>query len=145
MADSQQTSILKMISQIYRKTQMYLNEQMKQAGLTSGQAPFIMITCENGCMGQNKFCELLDMNKSTVAKMLQKLEEQGYVVRRESETDARSVDVYPTERAREVYPFLVQVGEDWSVQITEGMTEIERAIFFQMLERVSRNITKRRM
>ena len=75
MSDASQTNILKVISQIYRKTQMYLNSRMKQVGLTSGQAPFVMITCENGKMVQNRFCALLDMNKSTVAKMPAKLEE----------------------------------------------------------------------
>ena len=62
------------------------------------------------------------------------------MVRREHASDNRSVDVYPTDKAREVYPFLIQIGEEWSQEITSGMTEIERSIFFQLLQKTSGNI-----
>lgn len=130
---------IKLISVSYRKTQMYLNERLKDIGLTSGQTAYIMITCENGKMVQNKFCDILDTSKGTVAKMLAKLEEQGYVIRSENSEDARSIDVYPTEKAKEVYPFIVEIGNDWEKHITEGLTDIEKMIFFQLLEKASKN------
>ena len=77
MNQSCQSEVIKMVSTLQRKTQMYLNEQTRHLGLTGSQAPFILITCENGEMIQNKFCELLEMDKSTVAKMLSKLEAEG--------------------------------------------------------------------
>ena len=126
-----QDEILKLISIIQRKTQMYLNKQTSELGLTSGQAPFIMITCENEGIPQNRFVELLDMNKSTVAK----LEENGYLTREANACDSRSFDVYPTEKAYEVLPELQRIGTGWVDEITAGMTEIERAIFFDLLRR----------
>lgn len=133
--------ILKFISKIYRKSQMYLNEQVKPMELTSGQIPFIMITCKNGKMVQNKFCELLDMDKSTVAKMLAKLEIQGYVIRKMNQKDCRFIDVYPTQKALEIYPVLIQIGEKWSLQLTSHMTETQKALFFDMLQNAAKNIT----
>ena len=65
MNQSCQSEVIKMVSTLQRKTQMYLNEQTRHLGLTGSQAPFILITCENGEMIQNKFCELLEMDKST--------------------------------------------------------------------------------
>ncbi|MFR1724729.1 MarR family winged helix-turn-helix transcriptional regulator [Emergencia timonensis] len=138
--ESRQGEMLKMISQIYRRTQIYMNERMKDVELSGALAPFVMITCENGEMVQNKFCELMDMSKGTVAKTMNKLEEHGYVKRCANAADGRSIDVYPTERAREVYPNLVQAGEDWVGVMTEGMTEIERNIFLELLKKVSGNI-----
>lgn len=132
--------ILKFISKIYRKSQMYLNEQVKPMELTSGQIPFIVITCRNGKMVQNKFCELLDMDKSTVAKMLAKLETQGYVLRKMNQIDCRFIDVYPTQKALEIYPVLTQIGEKWSLQLTSHMTETEKALFFDVLQNAAKNI-----
>ena len=40
MDEASMPDILKPISQIYRKTQMYLNERINPLGLTSGQGPF---------------------------------------------------------------------------------------------------------
>lgn len=127
--------IIKMISVVYRKTQMYLNLQTQDVGITSGQIPFIMITCERGEMQQHQFCDILDIDKSTVAKMLGKLEHQGYVTRTPNPTDNRSIDVRPTEKAHAIYPMLRQIGEDWATTLTQDMTKIEQAIFFEMLQK----------
>ncbi|MGI5958482.1 MAG: MarR family winged helix-turn-helix transcriptional regulator [Massiliimalia sp.] len=140
--ENPQRDMLKDISLVYRKTQMYLNERTKQVQLSSGLAPFIMITCENGKMTQNRFCELLDISKSTVTKMLSKLEALGYVTRVENQDDARSVDVYPTQKAREIYPYLISIGQDWMDEITQGLTKIERSIFLEMLEKISLNTSR---
>lgn len=135
------SDILKFISKIYRKSQMYWNEQVKPMELTSGQIPFIIITCKNGKMVQNKFCKLLDMDKSTVAKMLAKLETQGYVLRKMNQNDCRFIDVYPTQKALEIYPVLIQIGEKWSLQLTSHMTETEKTLFFNMLQNAAKNIS----
>ena len=139
MEKIQQSDVFKSMSQIYRKTQMYLNERIRSLGLTSGQAPFILLTCEHGTVAQHCFCGYLDMDKSTVAKMLGRLEQEGYVSRRPNEKDGRSTDVTPTQKAREVYPKLKQIGKDWTLEITGGMTQMERAIFFEMLQKVTKN------
>ena len=134
--------ILKMVSLIHRKTQIHLSQQTQLLELTQGQVPFIILTCQNGKMGQNRFCELLDMSKGAVAKTIAKLEEEGYVKREENPQDGRSIDVYPTEKAKEIYPVLVQVGDDWVVQMLKGMTKLEQSIFFQMLSKVVGNISE---
>lgn len=140
MDEASTPDIMKPISQIYRKTQMYLNERVKPLGLTSGQAPFILLTCEQGKVAQHCFCAYLDMDKSTVAKTLFKLEQEGYVSRQPNDRDNRSTDVSPTEKARELYPALKRVGEEWALAVTDGMTQVERAIFFELLQKVVKNI-----
>ena len=132
--------ILKMISTTHRKTQMYLNDRLKPMGLTSGQVAFLLITCEQGKIVQNKFCDILDMDKSTVAKMLGKLEIEGFVTRKTNAEDCRSIDVYPTQQAREIYPKLREIGEGWGEKMTDGMSEVEKAVFFELLKKVTGNV-----
>ena len=134
-------NILKMISLIYRKMQIYLGNQTAELGISSGTIPFIMITCENGGINQNRFCEILDMSKGTVAKNLAKLEELGFVTRTGNPDDARCTIVYPTEKAMDVYPSLLDAGEAWIEQMTKDMTEIERMVFMESLRKVSKNIS----
>lgn len=141
MLDKQTVDILKYISTLHRKTQMYLNDRLKELGLTCGQAPFILLTCEGEWTAQNHFCEALDMDKSTVAKMLMKLESQGYILRRPCESDSRAVEVAPTEKAKQIALQLRKIGRDWSDEIMAGMTGVERAIFGELLERADRNVS----
>ena len=135
-----ENDMLKEISIIYRKTQIYLTNCTHSYNLSSSLASFLIILCEKRKMTQTQFCGLLDMSKGNVAKVLNKLEELGYVTRQANPFDSRSVDVFPTERAQEVYPLLIQSGKDWSRQMTKDMTDMERTIFFQLLKRVCDNI-----
>lgn len=100
MSGDPRPNLLKLISLVHRKTQMYLNGRVEPLGLTSGQVPFLLIACETGGVPQNQFCALLDMDKSTVAKTLSRLEAQGYVRRRAVSGDgARSTSSPPTAPA----------------------------------------------
>lgn len=139
MESSEETNILKMISIIYRKTQMYLSNNLSAYGLTSGLATFLMITCEHGIMVQNQFCDLLDMSKGTVAKSLAKLEALGYVHRSDNNTDGRSVDVCPTQKALDLYPMLRNIGDHWTKQLSKGLTANEQTALFQLLEQSTHN------
>lgn len=138
--ESSRDDVMKMISLIYRKTQIYLNLRTKELGLSAAVAVFIIITCEHGRMGQYQFCEMMGMSKGTVAKTLAKLEEQGYVTRVGNKEDMRFMDVYPTKKALEVYPVLRRIGDGWVEQMTDSMTQAEQAEFFKALKKVSDNI-----
>lgn len=138
--ESSRDDVMKMLSLIYRKTQIYLNERTKELGLSGAVAAFIMITCEHGRVGQYQFCEMMGMSKGNVAKTLAKLEEQGYVIRVENKDDLRFMDVYPTKKAMEVYPLLRGIGNEWVEQMTDSMTGTEQTFFFEALKKVSDNI-----
>ncbi|HIW35507.1 MAG TPA: winged helix DNA-binding protein [Candidatus Treponema faecavium] len=139
MTPSEQTNMLKMISVIYRKTQMYLTDALSPYGLTSGLATFVMITCEHGAMVQNQFCELLDMSKGTVAKSLAKLEELGYVLRAGSSKDARSIVVRPTQKAISLYPAIKRAGDVWTKQLADGLSPDEQESLFRLLDKSTRS------
>ena len=70
-----------------------------------------------------------------------KRQEQGYVTREENLEDGRCINVYPTKKALDIYPYLVEIGEEWIEYITNDMTEIERMVFVESLKKVSGNIS----
>lgn len=133
--------MLKMISLIYRKMQIHTNRSAARHGLSCGMVPFLILTCEYGEMPQSRFCAHLDISKGTAARTLAKLEELGYVRREENAADGRSVMVYPTEKARAVYPELTAAGDAWVERLTAGMTAEEKTAFLELLRRASGNIS----
>lgn len=140
MKDFDAQELIKCISALHRKTQVFLNASDAEIGITGSRAVFLIITCENGRVPQNRFCELLDMSRGTVAKMLARLEQEGYVERRGNPDDARGVDVYPTDRARALYPRLLESGAACAARLTAGMSEVERMAFCELLRRACRNM-----
>lgn len=141
MSGDPQPNLLKLISLVHRKTQMYLNGRVEPLGLTSGQVPFLLIACETGGAAQNQFCALLDMDKSTVAKTLSRLEAQGYVRRRPSRRRARVRRPPHRPRPRRL-PLSPKNRRRLDGRARLRLTDIERAIFSQMLLKVARNASR---
>ena len=87
---------------------------------------------------QDELAARLHVNKSNVTRQLTTLEDNGFVLRKRSETDRRSVEVYPTDKAREVEPEIHRVYSEWREQLFSGMSEEERDLLEDVLERLSR-------
>ena len=52
----------------------------------------------------------LSYEKSVVAKAIAKLIAAGYITREQNATDKRAFNLFPTEKAWDVYPTLIQQG-----------------------------------
>ncbi len=65
-------------------------------GLSGWQAPYIPEICAAPGITQDQLALRLHVNRSNVTRQLAMLEENGFVLRRRSESDRRAVEVYPT-------------------------------------------------
>ena len=54
------------------------------------------------------------------------MEQNGFVSRVPSETDRRVMLVYPTEKARAVYPKVLETSREWNRRLTEELDDAER-------------------
>ncbi len=139
----QQTSEeLKYVSMLHRKTQIFLNERTKALGVSGAEVPFIFIACRMGQLPQYQFCTMLDISKGTVAKVLAGLEQEGYITRSINAEDGRSMDVFPTQKALDLYPKLQEIGCRCMDKMTEPMTEQEREQFFLLLKKSALSISR---
>lgn len=123
----------KSVSIIYRKSQMWLNSNCAQYGLTAAQAVVILIVCEFGILTQDDITKRLKLDKSVVAKTVTKLEERNFMVRSTNAKDKRTYDISPTEKARQVYPFIKEQVDICFKKMTQQMTEKEQAEFKRLL------------
>lgn len=125
--------ILKSISILYRKSHIWLNNSCAQFGLTSPQAMVILLVCDFSTLTQDEITKRLNLDKSVVAKTVNKLIQSDFMVRTTNRKDKRTYDIMPTSKAWEVYPFIKSQVCDCFEQITRQMTEEERAVFERLL------------
>lgn len=126
-------SPFKSISILYRKSHIWLNNDCAQYDLTAAQAAIILIVCDFGVLTQDDITKRLRLDKSVIAKTVTKLEERGFMVRTTNAKDKRTYDIRPTEKAREVYPFVKEQIDLSFQRMTQNMTEKERAEFKRLL------------
>lgn len=126
-------SPFKSISILYRKSHIWLNNGCAQYDLTAAQAAIILIVCDFGVLTQDDITKRLRLDKSVIAKTVTKLEERGFMVRTTNAKDKRTYDIRPTEKAREVYPFVKEQIDLSFQRMTQNMTEKDRAEFKRLL------------
>jgi len=81
----------------------------------------------------------LDIEPPSVVQLLDRLEAQGYVVRRESPEDRRSKTVHLTDQGRAVHAHTIDVSTMMADQLTAGISDAELATCLEIFHRIEEN------
>lgn len=130
----------KYISQLHRKGSVFINKEVSEYGIGSGQFMFLLELYINDGKNQEEIAETLKIDKGTTARALKKLEEQGFVTRIKDENDKRSNKIYLNDKAKDVRDGVLDVLNDWNKEITKSLTEEEEEMLKSLLEKVCKNI-----
>ena len=95
---------MKMLNNISRSQAIFRAGRVGAEDLPSGQYAFVLAICREPGRSQEELARELCLNKSTVARSLNYLEERGYVLREAMPGDKRRFSVYPTEKMLAVLP-----------------------------------------
>ncbi len=99
----------------------------------------VLAICREPSRSQDELARDICLNKSTVARSLDRLEAEGYVTRYISKTDKRRTLVDPTEKLLELIPKVRAVTADWNKLISADIPEADLAVFTAVLEKMERS------
>lgn len=77
------------------------------------------------------------MDKSTVTKMLMRLEKDGFIIKERHGNDARAFNVQLTERAVALIPQAQAIQSDWLKQVTKNFNKRDEAAFYTLIEKAA--------
>ena len=138
-------AIMKSLNNISRCQATFRAEKLNAEGLCSGHHAFVLAICHNPGRSQEELAKELCLNKSTVARVLTNLEEQGYIIRKSDKEDKRKFLVFPTEKMLKIFPKVRAVAKEWNSLISADISEEEMAVFYSVLakmEESARNIVR---
>lgn len=114
--------------------------EFREIKLEKGQYIFVVRVCENPGINQEDLSNMTKVDRTTVAKAIKKLVEKKYIEKVSNETDRRSWKLYPTQKAFQVYDFLLE-EEKYTTKIAlQGFDDNEKALIFSLLQRMRLNI-----
>ncbi|WP_282796380.1 MarR family winged helix-turn-helix transcriptional regulator [Streptomyces sp. CC224B] len=113
---------------------------LKDAGLYPGQELMMMHLWEAGAVRQSELIRMVDLDPSTVTKMLQRLEQAGHVRRRPDPADRRAVLVEPTEDSGALMRAVERAWNQLEQHTLAGLEPEERAQLGRLLSRVEANL-----
>ncbi|WP_416967408.1 MarR family winged helix-turn-helix transcriptional regulator [Streptomyces sp. 4F14] len=113
---------------------------LRGLGLHPGQELVMMHLWGCGAARQSDLVRLLDLDPSTVTKMLQRLEQAGHVRRLPDPADGRAVLVEATDTSSHLLEEIERVWAELEERSLEGFSGAERDQFLSMLRRVEGNL-----
>lgn len=116
-----------------RKIEKLAQESWKKVSLSPSHAYLLMIVLEEPGVQPSVLADQLQLQPSTVTRLIEKLEEKKLVVRT---TEGKITNVYPTPRAKEMFPRMKEcvhefftryqalVGKEESMRLVHQMGKI---------------------
>ncbi|MFS0638890.1 MarR family winged helix-turn-helix transcriptional regulator [Mesobacillus foraminis] len=132
--------ILREIGMIARALDSISNIEFKEYDLTKGQYLYLVRICENPGIIQEKVAEMIKVDRTTAARAIKKLEMNGFVEKRDDPHNQKIKKLFPTEKGKNVYPFIRRENDYSNMVALAGCSEKEIETLFHLLQRVRKNI-----
>lgn len=129
--------LMKTIHHLARCSTQYRDHQLKGSGLTGYQAPYLPLICRKPGLTQDEIAQQLHVNRSSVTRQLTLLEQEGFITRQRSESDRRSIQIYPEQKLLDMMPTLKSIFHTFRSAITDQMTADEVHTLTTLLDKLS--------
>ena len=133
-------SLGRILSYINRNVMAIIGRELEPYGIGHGQFPLMMYLYEQDGVNQETMAQVMRVDKATIARNVQRLLEEGYIVRERDESDARSYVIRLTPKGREVEGAMRSVSEVVQDVLLKGLSEDEACRAREMLERMAANV-----
>ncbi len=116
--------------------------RFQKAGIdmTAEQWGAILVLLNGEAMTQGELGERLHLEKSSVSRLMDRLEKRGWIVRTNDQNDSRQKIVSPTQTARDIAEQCETIARAVLKEAQTGMTEDEMLILGALLSRVITNL-----
>ena len=108
---------------LHRTNRKYLNDALAEYDLNLLQAMCILTIHQKNDTTQKELTEILYLTKSGITKAINKLQNEGFVIKEKSSKDNRKYVLKLTEKGKEIIPHLIAINDEWEEKI--GLTELD--------------------
>lgn len=134
--------IMKTLNNISRCQAYYRTEKIKIDKIPASHHTFILFISRNPGRAQEEIARELCLNKSTVTRTLNQLENNGYIKRTANPEDKRQYLIFPTDKLLGILPDIREIAKNWNNAISDGIPENELEIFHSVLSRMEEKAKK---
>jgi DNA-binding MarR family transcriptional regulator len=117
-----------------RKIEKMASESWKKVGLSPSHAYLLIAVLEEPGIQPTALAEHLQLQPSTITRLIEKLEEKKLVVRT---TEGRLTNVYPTPKAKELQPKMMECMQDFAGKYATILGKEESVKLVQTMARIA--------
>ncbi|MFF9346255.1 MarR family winged helix-turn-helix transcriptional regulator [Streptomyces sp. NPDC014734] len=130
------------VSRVARLHRIAAGKLLRGLGLYPGQEFLMMYLWDAGAVRQSELIRAMDLDPSTVTKMLQRLEQTGHVRRCPDPSDRRAVLVEATDESCALHTAVERAWTDLEEHTLAGLDTAEREELARLLAKVEENLCR---
>ncbi|HEX7775118.1 MAG TPA: MarR family transcriptional regulator [Parvibaculum sp.] len=127
---------------VFRLFQRSWNHRLHEsgAGISPAQSRALTALYKQDGLTQTELADEVEMEKAPLGRLLDRLEEQGFVERRSDPADRRVRRVYQTEKAKGLEEPMWSVARGMFDSALQGLTPEELTTLLTLLDRLKQNL-----
>lgn len=130
----------KLISILYRKSQIYWAAILKEHGISSAEYPILLLLNKKDGITQEEIASGLSIDKSAITRVIQSLLKKGFIEREKGCEDRRCNFIHLTPKGRSCKEPIEAGKKGWNDILMKEMSEDQRQLVVQLLEQMVHNI-----
>jgi len=131
---------------LYDTARLYgkrFDQKAKALGLTRAQCHVLFRLNLAEGLNQARIAEFLEIEPISLARLIDRMEEAGWVERRPDPKDRRARLLYLTAKAKPVIDRMFEVGLATRAEAQAGLSGAERERLLELLQRVRGNLSEK--
>ncbi|MDO9710133.1 MarR family winged helix-turn-helix transcriptional regulator [Paracraurococcus lichenis] len=129
-----------LIADVARLMRASFDRRVRRIGLTRSQWLVLSRLHRHPGISQSELAEMLEVERATAGRMVDRMERRGWLVRRPDPADRRVNRLHLTEEAERVQTEMGLIAERFLDDALAELEEAERAALTGMLERVKATV-----
>lgn len=125
------------INRISRYRRTFAGRMLEPYGVTGCQFSYLLALSRQSGMSQEEISDMLKIDKTSTAKAVKKLEEDGFVTRRTDTSDKRTNRVFLTQKGLDVIPHILDTMKKWDEAVLADISEEEYDLMERLLSRMA--------
>ena len=134
------THLTRTVHEISLMISRIFNRRVKEVGLTRVQWQTLYLLCSRDGLTQTELAECLAMTKPSLGQVVDRLEAEGWVERRDDPEDRRANLVFLTDKATPLIPQMELLLNEIVDTSMSGMHQKDRNTLFALLDVVHSNL-----
>jgi DNA-binding MarR family transcriptional regulator len=128
-----------------RQLRRLFDERVRNLGLTGPQARLLLSLERHPNENQVFYAERLEIEPITLTRIVDRLEEAGWIERQSDPADRRARILHLTDKSRGIVTQLRASAEALFEDVLHGFDPAEREIFARLLDRIADNLAAARL
>ncbi|MEZ1316312.1 MarR family transcriptional regulator [Pseudomonas fluorescens] len=113
-----------------------IDTHMEPHGITAAQFKVLIIMAQFGIDTPAELCRHLSLDSGSMTRMLDRLEQKGFLARQRSDADRRQVQLVLTAQGRQLADRLPQIGAEAMNELAGAITAQELITLEQILKKI---------